>query len=189
MKILVIISCISKYQDNLLNQKFLLRIDYKLAKEVLIKDFKNLVAKEIFSRWQVILSIFDFDIEHIKGDFNFFSWFSISIILIGKIKSFSNSRPPSPPHLSPCQSVTPNVYSVLGTLPPTTRLSYDILPPLASSFFPLSSTKLPIYSKKIFLYSSNPSHVVIPLLLSQPFIFPLMIRSHCNIIFPIEAGI
>ncbi|KAG6664269.1 hypothetical protein CIPAW_02G081200 [Carya illinoinensis] len=53
-----------------INTKFLLRIDCKSAKEVLVKDVKNLAAKQIFARWQAILSIFDFNIEHIKGDSN-----------------------------------------------------------------------------------------------------------------------
>jgi len=31
------------------------------------KDVQNLVSKQIFARWQAILSTFDFDIEFIKG--------------------------------------------------------------------------------------------------------------------------
>jgi len=54
----------------LLNQKFFLRVDYKSAKEVLQKDVQNLASKQIFARWQAILSIFDFDIVYIKGDSN-----------------------------------------------------------------------------------------------------------------------
>ena len=46
---------------------FLLKIDCKSAKEVLQKDIKNIVSKQIFARWQAILSIFDFEIEFIKG--------------------------------------------------------------------------------------------------------------------------
>jgi len=37
------------------------------SKEVLQKDVKNLVSKQIFARWQAILSAFDFQIEFIKG--------------------------------------------------------------------------------------------------------------------------
>lgn len=62
--------CISKFQSDLLNQKFLLRIDCKAAKDVLQKDVKNLVSKQIFVRWQAILSIFDFDIKYIKRSQN-----------------------------------------------------------------------------------------------------------------------
>ena len=47
--------------------KFLLRIDCKSAKEVLQKDVQNLVLKQIFARWQAIISAFDFEIEFIKG--------------------------------------------------------------------------------------------------------------------------
>jgi len=46
---------------------FLLRIDCKFAKEVLQKDVQNLVSKQIFARWQAILSAFDLEIEFIKG--------------------------------------------------------------------------------------------------------------------------
>ena len=69
-EILSIVLCINKFQSDLLNQKFLLRIDCKSAKDVLQKDVKNLASKQIFARWQAILSIFDFDIEFIKGENN-----------------------------------------------------------------------------------------------------------------------
>ena len=60
-----------KFQEDLLNQKFLLRIDCKSAKYILEKDVKNFAAKQIFARWQAILSIFYFDIEFIKGSHNY----------------------------------------------------------------------------------------------------------------------
>ncbi|RID44655.1 hypothetical protein BRARA_I01436, partial [Brassica rapa] len=70
-EILSIVLCIQKFQSDLLNKKFLLRIDCKSAKDVLQKDVKNLASKQIFARWQTILSIFYFEIEFIKGDSNF----------------------------------------------------------------------------------------------------------------------
>jgi hypothetical protein len=69
-EILSIVLCITKFQSDLLNQKFLLRVDCKSAKEVLQKDVQNLASKQIFARWQAILSIFDFDIVYIKGESN-----------------------------------------------------------------------------------------------------------------------
>ena len=69
-EILSIVICINKFQSALLNQKFLLRIDCKSAKDVLQKDVKNLASKQIFARWQALLSIFEFDIEFIKGNSN-----------------------------------------------------------------------------------------------------------------------
>ena len=69
-EILSIVLCITKFQSDLLNQKFLLRIDCKAAKHVLEKDVQNIASKQIFARWQAILSVFDFDIEFIKGDKN-----------------------------------------------------------------------------------------------------------------------
>ena len=69
-EMLSIVKCISKFQDDLLNQTFLLRIDCSAAKHILKKDVKNLVSKQIFARWQFELSAFDFDIEFIKGENN-----------------------------------------------------------------------------------------------------------------------
>ena len=69
-EILSIVLCISKFQSDLLNQKLLLRIDCKSAKYVIEKDVENIASKHIFARWQAILSVFDFDIEYIKGSQN-----------------------------------------------------------------------------------------------------------------------
>ena len=50
--------------------KFFLWIDCKSVKYVIEKDVENIVLKHIFARWQAILSVFDFDIEYIKGSQN-----------------------------------------------------------------------------------------------------------------------
>ena len=70
--LLHIVLCISKFQSDLLNQKFLLRIDCKSANYVIEKNVENIVSKHIFARWQAILSFFffNFDIEYIKGSQN-----------------------------------------------------------------------------------------------------------------------
>ena len=60
-----------KFQDDILYQKFILRVDYKSAKYVLENDVQNIASKYIFARWQSILSIFDFDIEYIPGSQNY----------------------------------------------------------------------------------------------------------------------
>ena len=69
-QILSIVLCISKFQSDLINKKFLLKFDCKAAKDILQKDVKNLVSKQIFAKWQVLLSNFDFEIEFIKGELN-----------------------------------------------------------------------------------------------------------------------
>jgi hypothetical protein len=69
-EMLSIIKCVSKFQDDLLNKKFLLQIDCSSAKSIIEKDVKNLVAKQIFASWQSQLSMFEFDIKHIKGENN-----------------------------------------------------------------------------------------------------------------------
>jgi hypothetical protein len=71
-EIISIVLCITKFQSDLLNQKFLLRIDCKSAKYILKKDVENIASKQIFARWQAILSAFDFDIEYIKGSENIY---------------------------------------------------------------------------------------------------------------------
>jgi hypothetical protein len=68
-EMLSIVKCISKFQDDLLNQSFLLRVDCSAAKDILKKDVKNLVSKQIFARWQSELSMFEF--EYIKGEYNY----------------------------------------------------------------------------------------------------------------------
>ena len=83
-KILSVMLCISKLQKNPFNKIFLLRIDCKSAKGVLQKDVKNLVSKQIFVRWQTILSSFDFDIEYIKGEKNSLTDFLTRDFLQGK---------------------------------------------------------------------------------------------------------
>ncbi|KAG5037703.1 hypothetical protein JHK82_018514 [Glycine max] len=69
-EVLAIVLCISKLQSDLLNQKFLIRVDCKSAKDILQKDVKNLASKQIFARCQAILSVFDFEIEYIKSTSN-----------------------------------------------------------------------------------------------------------------------
>jgi len=76
------------------SKKFLLRIDCKFAKEVLQKDVQNLVSKQIFARWQAILSAFDFDIEFIKGSNNSLPDFLTREFLQGK--SYTNFSPQQP---------------------------------------------------------------------------------------------
>ena len=69
-EILSIVLCVSKFQTDLLNQKFLIRIDCKSAKHVLEKDVQNIASKQVFALWQSILSVFYFDIEYNKGSQN-----------------------------------------------------------------------------------------------------------------------
>ena len=72
---------ISKWFDK---QKFLLKIDCKATKDILQKNVKNLVSKQIFARWQALLSNFDFEIEFIKGELNSLPDFLTQEFLQGK---------------------------------------------------------------------------------------------------------
>ena len=67
-----------------LTKKILLRVDCKSAKEILQKDVQNLVSKKNFARWQAILSVFDFEIEFIKGSSNVLPDFLSREFLQGK---------------------------------------------------------------------------------------------------------
>lgn len=49
-KILAIVLCISKFQDDLINKIFSLRVDCKATIDVLQKGVKNLISKHIFTR-------------------------------------------------------------------------------------------------------------------------------------------
>uniref|UniRef100_A0A151UGQ5 Polyprotein n=1 Tax=Cajanus cajan TaxID=3821 RepID=A0A151UGQ5_CAJCA len=68
-EILSIVLYLQKFQDDLFSKRFLIRTDCKAAPSVLQK-VKNLVSKHIFARWKALLSCFDFEIEHIKGETN-----------------------------------------------------------------------------------------------------------------------
>ena len=83
-EMLAIVLCIQKFQSDVFNKKFLLRVDCKSAKEILQKDVQNLVSKQIFARWQAILSVFDFEIEFIKGSSNVLPDFLSREFLQGK---------------------------------------------------------------------------------------------------------
>jgi hypothetical protein len=59
-EILSIVLCIDKFQTDLINKKFLIRIDCKSAKYVLEKDVENIASKHIFARWTVNIKHFLF---------------------------------------------------------------------------------------------------------------------------------
>lgn len=84
--ILYIILCISKFQDNLYNKGFSLA-----QKEFYEKNAQNLISKQIFARWQVVLFIFFlFWIKFIKRKIKFTPPFRISTGTMSRV----NSQPP-----------------------------------------------------------------------------------------------
>lgn len=48
LAIVAIVKCVIKFQDDLLNQHFLIRVDCSAAKQIFKKDVKNLASKQIF---------------------------------------------------------------------------------------------------------------------------------------------
>ena len=85
-EILANVLSITKFQDDLINKEFLLRVDCKSAKEILQKDVKNIVSNQFFARLQALLSSFDFQIEFIKGKNNSLPDFLTREFLQGKHK-------------------------------------------------------------------------------------------------------
>ena len=81
-----------KFQDDLFNKSFLLRIDCKSAKEVLEKDAKNMVSKQFFARWHAILSNFDFQISYIKGEHNSLPDYLTREFLKGRVEKIQTLR-------------------------------------------------------------------------------------------------
>jgi hypothetical protein len=75
---------VKKFESDLLNKQFQITMNYKATKDILLKDVKNLASKQIFARWQGILSVFDFDIEYIKGESNSLSNFLTREFLQGQ---------------------------------------------------------------------------------------------------------
>ncbi|XP_028081194.1 uncharacterized protein LOC114282647 [Camellia sinensis] len=49
---LAIVKCVMKFQDDLLNQHFIIRVDCSAARQIFKQDVKNLVSKQIFVSWQ-----------------------------------------------------------------------------------------------------------------------------------------
>lgn len=136
-EVLSIVNCISKFQDGLINKMFLLSVDRKSAKKILQKDVKNLVSKQIFARWQAILSVFDFDIQYIQGknnslpDFLRVNIYREKLQIFNNIFKMSDSKSKKPMtasgiknerHLQGKPLTTQNPFSVLAEFPP---LSYS----------------------------------------------------------------
>ena len=77
--------------------KFLVRIDCKSAKHVLEKDVQNIASKQIFARWQAILSVFDFDFEFIEGSQNSIPDFLTREFLQSHSQDIQKTIPAKPP--------------------------------------------------------------------------------------------
>ena len=71
---------ISKWFDK---KKIILKIDCKAAKDILQKYVKNLVSKQIFTRWQALLSNFDFGNRIYQRRVEFPSWLPYSGVFAG----------------------------------------------------------------------------------------------------------
>ena len=76
------------------------------------KDVKNLASKQIFARWQSILSIFNFDIEYIKGSNN-----SIPDFLTREFLQSENGGQKKDNQLDIPPIGLVNRFQVLGTIP------------------------------------------------------------------------
>ena len=91
-EILSLVLYINKFQSDLLNKKFLVKIYFQTAKYILEKDVENIASKQIFARRQSLLSIFDFEIEYIKGSENSIPDFLTKELLQNKSKLVQGER-------------------------------------------------------------------------------------------------
>ncbi|WMV08277.1 hypothetical protein MTR67_001662 [Solanum verrucosum] len=69
-EMLTIVKCVLKFQDDLYNQKFMIKIDAQSVKYRFDKDFKHDASKLMFARWQAQLTPFDFETLYKKGSDN-----------------------------------------------------------------------------------------------------------------------
>ena len=69
-EMLTIVKCVLKFQDDLYNQKFIIRTDAQSVKFMFNKDFKHDASKLIFARWQAQLAPFDYEIQYKRGSEN-----------------------------------------------------------------------------------------------------------------------
>ena len=67
-ELLAIVFCVQKFQGALINKKIIIKTNSRASKFVLEKDVKNLISKQMFAKWQAILSCFDFEVLLIKGE-------------------------------------------------------------------------------------------------------------------------
>ncbi|XLU65356.1 hypothetical protein S245_024565, partial [Arachis hypogaea] len=65
-EILAIVLCITKFQSDLLNQKFLVRLDCKSAKDILQNDVKNLASKQIFASTSRVTQTLSLTFSHVN---------------------------------------------------------------------------------------------------------------------------
>ena len=158
-EILFIVLCISQFQSDLLNQKFLIRIDCKSAKHVLEKDVQNIASKQIFARWQAILSVFDFDIEFIKGTQNSIPNFLTREFLqspnhnVGKKDTATLTATPRLPKQCPptrgSTSQAKNPTSQLVPLPPSTLVNQYLVSTIPKPNYQRPSLSQPSYSSAL----------------------------------------
>ena len=69
-EVLVLVLCISKIQGILLIKRFFLHIDCKSTKTIFQENIQELVAQQIFEKWQNILPSLSFEIEFVQGFHN-----------------------------------------------------------------------------------------------------------------------
>ncbi|KAA0066357.1 Enzymatic polyprotein [Cucumis melo var. makuwa] len=92
-EVLAIVLSVQKFQGDLINKEFLVRTDSKASKFIFEKDVKNFISKQIFARWQTILSCFDFKIEPIKGSENSLAGYLSREHLLKTTSSALNPQP------------------------------------------------------------------------------------------------
>ena len=164
-KKLYVVLGISKFQSDLLNQKFLLCIDFKSDKYVIEKDVENIASKHIFAQWQDILSFLFFIL--ILNILKVLKMLSLNFLPVNSFSATMASRRSKDRHtatdttkqLVKQEPTSPvdiaNHFTTLGTIP---RPNYSIV--LASSYDPYATipTNQPV--KATFSKNSNASQYI-----------------------------
>ena len=157
-----------------MNQKFLVRIDGKSTKHVLEKDVQNIASKQIFARWQTILSIFDSDIQFIEGTQNSIPDFLTCEFLHNPNHNVrEKGTAPQPPRLPKQSPPTPsstsqakNPTGQLVPLPPSTLANRYLVSTIPKPNYQRPSLGQPSYN--LALVSPAPK-VVTPYTVDDPF--------------------
>jgi hypothetical protein len=110
----------------------------------LFKDVENLASKQIFARWQAILSIFYFNIEYIKGESNSIPDFLTREFLHKSSPSSSKTKTNTPPRSANPKTQTSQFSSTNLTLSNRFSNKFTNL----AEFPPLPS-KLPTYAQTV----------------------------------------
>ena len=147
-KKLYVVLGISKFQSDLLNQKFLLCIDFKSDKYVIEKDVENIASKHIFARWQDILSFLFFIL--ILNILKVLKMLSLNFLPVNSFSATMASRRSKATfskNSNASQYIKKQYFQNLFSIEPNRAIIRDPLK-LATYYFPLNFYWIPEHNGK-----------------------------------------